>query len=158
MPGGGPCAPCKPSASYPWLKSKVVPLPSPNCLTRAMATPSGSRRLSSHDHLAGNRGFPLNGRRRPDDSEVIDLTSPPTASATATIQGIGPGIALSDFIIGDRLGATRDGREEFQVQRLVGHNAGCALDVMYVRTNKMDTYGFNLRKITHPILAPLGRC
>lgn len=104
----------------------------PNCPTDVMATPSGCRRgssHSSHDHLTGSWGLPVNGRQRR-DSEVIDLTSPPKpASATATTNGF-DGVALSDFSIGDRLGATRDGGQGFQVR--FRFNAGCVLDLRYV--------------------------
>lgn len=84
-----------------------------------MATPSGDGRLSSRGHLAGDWGVLVDDRQRP-NSEVIDLSTshPEQASATATTTEF-CGVALSDFSIGDRLGATRDGGKGFQVKRLV---------------------------------------
>lgn len=89
-----------------------------------MATPPGGGRLPSHD-FGGEKGPPFSSRRRRQPSnevnevnEVIDLsTSPPEPCSTAT--ALFAGANLSDFIIGDRLGATRDGEEGFQVHHLL---------------------------------------
>lgn len=91
-----------------------------------MATPPGGGRFPSHGDVGGDQRPPFGSRRRRPNNEVnevIDLSSsspePSTATAPPTVFA---GAKLSDFIIGDRLGATRDGGEGFQVHQLViGH-------------------------------------
>lgn len=90
-----------------------------------MATPPGGRQFLSHGGLDGGRRPPSSvsrKRQRPNKevnevnevNDVIDLStcSPePCSTATAPLAGA----KLSDFAIGERLGATRDGGEGFQV-------------------------------------------
>lgn len=73
---------------------------------------SAARRPPSLDLDAVNQGLIQNEALRR-DNEVIDLTTPPHHEAsTATIF---KDVKLGDFHVGDRLGATRDGGEGFQV-------------------------------------------
>lgn len=98
------------------------------CLTHQptccpMATPPGGGRFPSHGDFGVYSGPPFSSSRRRLNNEmavkeVIDLSaSSPEPCSTAT--GLLAGAKLSEFTIGDRLGATRDGGEGFQVHHLL---------------------------------------
>lgn len=94
--------------------------------TSRMTTFPHGGRVSPHEHLGGGQDQPFSSRqRRPggEVNEVIDLSttsSPQHSCPTATTAfALFAGAKLSDFTIGDRLGATRDGGEGFQVHCLL---------------------------------------
>jgi len=72
----------------------------------ARATLSADRRLPPHGNNAAT----------PDTSHIIDLTSPASASAGDDCFERNGRISLGNLIIGERLGATRDGGEGYQVR------------------------------------------